>query len=292
MNILYCGDEKMTQGLLLSILSLLDHTKHHLQIYVLTATISNAKQTFYPVSDQAIAFFDQLVKQQNPANNVVKFDITKLMAAQPPTANLETNFTPNCMLRLYADQLPAIPDRVLYLDTDVLCRHSFTSFYEQDLTDVEVVGVLDHYGKWFFHQNWRQFDYLNSGVMLLNLALIRQDGLFARCRQRCQTTWMFMPDQSALNQLSERKRIAPDKFNEQHQLQPETVFQHFTTSFRFFPWFQVVTIKPWEIERVHRELELHDYDKLYQQYQQLNQAFQEEVNDSTTENDSDLLRDR
>lgn len=32
-----------------------------------------------------------------------------------------TRFTPCCMLRLYADRIPELPDRLLYLDTDVLC---------------------------------------------------------------------------------------------------------------------------------------------------------------------------
>ena len=39
MNILYCGDEHMDDGMLISILSLLKHTKQPLHIYVLTADV-------------------------------------------------------------------------------------------------------------------------------------------------------------------------------------------------------------------------------------------------------------
>ena len=44
------------------------------------------------------------------------------------------------------------------------------------------------------------------------------------------------------------------------------MFQHFTTSFRFFPWFHPVTVKPWDVERMHRVLKLHEYDDLLAEY--------------------------
>ncbi|MCB7112443.1 glycosyltransferase, partial [Agathobacter rectalis] len=77
------------------------------------------------------------------------------------------------MLRLYVDLIPDMPDRLLYLDNDVICREPFDDFYYQDLTGVQIVGVLDHYGKWFFHHQMRMADYINSGILLLNLPEIK-----------------------------------------------------------------------------------------------------------------------
>lgn len=128
------------------------------------------------------------------------------------------------MLRLYADLVPQLPDRMLYLDTDVICRRPFAAFYHESMTGVDIAGALDHYGKWWFHHRLMWFDYLNSGVLLMNLARIRADGLLARCRQLLQQRWLFMPDQSALNKLAKCKRILPPKYNEQHKLEPDTVF--------------------------------------------------------------------
>ncbi|GBG95264.1 lipopolysaccharide biosynthesis glycosyltransferase [Ligilactobacillus salitolerans] len=262
MNIMYCGDQQMAQGLVLSLISVLKNTTEPVHFYILTAQITNKKQQFLPLSDEFVGRLDHYARQFTPENSVVKFEITDLFTAEPPVANLNTSFTPNCMLRLYADLIPELPDKILYLDTDVLCRQDFSQFYHQDLSDGEIAGTLDHYGKWFFHRQLRLFDYINSGVLLLNLAQIRRSGLFAKCRQKCQRTRMFMPDQSALNRLCHTKIITDTKYNEQHRLNQDTVFQHFTTSFKFLPRFKIRTIKPWQQKLLHEELGIYEYDDL------------------------------
>ena len=75
-----------------------------------------------------------------------------------------------------------------------------------------------------------------------------------------------MPDQSALNHFATEKKIAPRRYNEQYKLQSDTVIQHFTTSFRFWPIFHTLTVKPWQVERVHEILKLHEYDDILTQY--------------------------
>lgn len=266
MNILYCGDRNIADGLMLSILSLLKHVDEQLNIYILTMRYTKEEKSIEPLSKELIAEIDSRVKLSNPENSVMLLDATELFAKEPPTANLETRFTPCCMLRLYADLLPQMPDKLLYLDYDVICRQNFRKFYDQDMEDYELSGVLDHYGKWFFRNNLFRLDYFNSGVLLLNMRRIRETGLFQKCRQRCIQKKMFMPDQSAINKLAVRKRIMPRRYNEQRKLHGDTVFQHFTTSFRFFPWFHTVSVKPWQIDRMHEELKLHEYDDLLAEY--------------------------
>ena len=80
---------------------------------------------------------------------------------------------------------------------------------------------------------------------------------------------MFMPDQSAINRLAKEKRIQPRKYNEQRKLREDTVLQHFTTSFRFFPWLHTLTVKPWQIEKMHEKLRLHEYDDILEEYKQI-----------------------
>lgn len=114
-------------------------------------------------------------------------------------------------------------------------------------------------------------DYINSGVLLLNLAKIRETKLFERCREMCKNKEMFMPDQSAINKLATCKGINHRKYNEQRKLHKDTVFQHFTTSFRFFPWLHALTIKPWQIDRVHNELRIQEYDDIFEEYTSIKQ---------------------
>ena len=72
-------------------------------------------------------------------------------------------------------------------------------------------GSLDYYGKWFFKNKKIKFNYINSGVLLLNLKKIRETKLLKRARQMCQNKKMFMPDQSSLNKLSLSKKIEKRK---------------------------------------------------------------------------------
>lgn len=267
MNILYCGDSNIQDGLTTSVLSLIKNVAGHLNIYVLTAQITYRKKHYLPIDDQTIALLDQQVKKKNPQSSVIKVDLTYLFNREKPIINMATVFTPYCMLRLYADEVSQIPGRILYLDTDVMCCQDFSDYYYQNLDNVEIVGTLDHYGKWWFHHQAQMFDYLNSGVLLLNLELIRKTGLFAKCRKLCRNHWMFMPDQTAINKLCHTKRIVGDQFNEQHQTTSETVFRHFSTSLHLWPIFHLQKVKPWQVNRMHNQLKEHQFDDVLKQYQ-------------------------
>ena len=80
---------------------------------------------------------------------------------------------------------------------------------------------------------------------------------------------MFMPDQSAINKLSQSKHYVSRKFNEQRKLKDDTVFQHFTTSFRFFPYFHSVSVKPWNVTQLHNTLNIYEYDSLLVEYRKV-----------------------
>lgn len=136
-------------------------------------------------------------------------------------------------------------------------------------------GSLDYYGKWFFKNKKIKFNYINSGVLLLNLEKIRQTKLFKRAREMCKEKKMFMPDQSSINKLSVGKKIEQRKYNEQRRLKKDTVFQHFTTSFRLLPFFHKVTIKPWNIEKVHRKLKIFEYDDILYGYMSIQKEIKE-----------------
>lgn len=77
---------------------------------------------------------------------------------------------------------------------------------------------------------------------------------------------MFMPDQSALNKLVQKKVLFARRYNEQRKVHPDTVFQHFTTSFRWFPVFHTVSVKPWDRQGMHETLGLYEYDSIYDEY--------------------------
>ncbi|MDF7637894.1 glycosyltransferase [Lactobacillus sp. ESL0791] len=272
MNILFCGDHNAEDGVLIAILSLLKNSgAKELHVYILSMYTLSYKRKFKPFSKHAADYLATLLRKKNPRNTLKLIDCTGLFIKEPPIFNMDSRFTPYAMLRLFADQLPQIPDKILYLDDDVIVRKNLIDFYNQDLTNIEFVGVLDYWGRFFFHNHHqhRAFDYVNSGVLLFNMKEIKQTKLFAKVRHKMQVKNMLMPDQSALNKFARKKRIAPRKYNEQYKLKANTVIQHFTTSFRFLPFFHTQTVKPWEVNRIHSVLKLHEYDNLLDLYLKL-----------------------
>lgn len=275
MNILFCGDRNVQDGLLIAVLSLLENTQEHLDIYVLTLDMSMNGRIYSPIEQTFVDYLNETVSAQYDDRLYTKLiDTTDLFKDETPDANLSTRFTPCCMLRLFADKIDEIPDRILYLDTDVICRRDFGDFYYQNMDGVEIAGVLDYYGSWFFRKNIFKRDYLNSGVLLMNMCELRKTGLLSSCRHMCTTKQMFMPDQSALNKLSVSKRICERKYNDQRRLHSDTVFQHFTTHFRFFPYVRTETVKPWQTEEVTTILHIpeSEYGALFAKYYDIKES--------------------
>lgn len=267
MDLLYCGDEHMRDGLLISLLSLLEHTTVPLNVHVLTATIDVDGEQWSPLKQEDIDYLDRLVRQSPYSGGVELIDVTEQFKAQPPTANLKTRFSPYCMLRLYAD-LVDLPDRILYLDTDVVCKSDPSELWQADMHDRQIAGVPDHFGFILPTANWftKPFCYLNSGVLLLNMPYIRETGLFAKCRDLCSRKRMFLCDQTAINRLARKRRVLPRRFNEQIKTRPDTILRHFTTTLHMTKP-HTITVKPWDVPRMHSVLDEHAYDTLLQQYQ-------------------------
>lgn len=275
MNILFCGDRNVQDGLLIAVLSLLENTQEHLDIYVLTLDMSMNGRIYSPIEQTFVDYLNETVSAQYDDRLYTKLiDTTDLFKDETPDANLSTRFTPCCMLRLFADKIDEIPDRILYLDTDVICCRDFGDFYYQNMDGVEIAGVLDYYGSWFFRKNIFKRDYLNSGVLLMNMCELRKTGLLSSCRHMCTTKQMFMPDQSALNKLSVSKRICERKYNDQRRLHSDTVFQHFTTHFRFFPYVRTENVKPWQTEEVTTILHIpeSEYGALFAKYYDIKES--------------------
>ena len=199
MNLLYCGDRNILDGLIISILSILKYTNDMLNIYVLTMTYKDENKKYQPLTKKDVKEIEEIIKKKNEKSFIKIIDITKEVNECMPSANIDTFFTPYCMLRLYADEVTCIPDKILYLDTDVVCLKNPLDFYNIDNTKYELVGVLDYYGSHVYKKNILKQEYINSGVLLLNMKLIKETKLFEKCRRMCKNVKRLLPDQAALN---------------------------------------------------------------------------------------------
>lgn len=264
MNIMYCGDKNIESGLIISILSLIKNNTNELNFYVLTMKYDGHEM----VSKKCINLLEKKIKKVNKASSIKLIDVTKEFEKDKPEANLDTRFTPFCMLRLYSD-LVNLPNKILYLDNDVVCLKNIEELYNIDVEKHEIAGVLDYYGKHIYKKHILKRDYINSGVLLMNMKLIKETGLLKKCRKMCKEKEMLLPDQAALNKLANTKLIINNKFNEQHKTKKDTVFRHFSNTFIFFPRFKVRKIKPWDIEKLHVILKEHSFDDVLDEYKKV-----------------------
>lgn len=268
MNILYCGDRGIVRGVLVSILSLLKHNSGVLHIYIMTIDYEGTK----PFSDKSTKFLDALVKKTNSKSFVKKIDATDVFVKELPKRNMKSYFTPCSMLRLYLDRVSEISklDRILYMDYDVVCRGDISDFYNTDLTGIEAAGILDIYGKNFYYYHGLKQDYMNSGVMLFNVPECIKSGCLKKAVKLCAKRWMMLADQAALNKAISKRKLMPRKYNEQGEKPREdTVLHHFSNNFKFWPYFRVQKVKPFEVDKIHRILKITEYDDILEKYDKL-----------------------
>lgn len=271
MNILYCGDAGISRGVLVSILSLLKRGKKDAiyNIYIMTVKYKGVK----PFEKDTAKFLDELVKKYNSKNSVRLIDATEVFVKNLPGKNMSSYFTPCSMLRLYIDKVPELNklERILYLDYDVMCRKDIQDFYNTNLDGIEAAGVLDIYGKnFYYYHGLFNFDYMNSGVMLFNVSECLKSGMFEKAVKLCTERWMMLADQAALNKSISRRKLMPRKYNEQGERPKEdTVLHHFSNNFKFWPIFHVQKVKPFEVEKVHEVLKIHEYDDIFKEYDKL-----------------------
>lgn len=287
MNILYCGDVGISRGVLVSILSLirngrkkfdskatgmvvnesLEEPTYH--IYIMTIRYEGVR----PFERKTADFLDKLVKKTNKKNSVKLIDATDVFVKNLPKKNMGSYFTPCSMLRLYIDKVPELAklDRILYLDYDVVCRGSLADFYEMNLDGIEAAGVLDIYGRRFYHYHglFKQ-DYMNSGVMLFNMSECLKSRMFEKTVELCAKRWMMLADQAALNKAISRRKLVDRRYNEQEERpRPDTVLHHFSNNFKFWPYFHVQKVKPFEVDKIHEILKITEYDDLLDEYEKL-----------------------
>ncbi len=267
-NVLYCGDKNVLNGLIISTLSLAKQSSQPLNIIVFTMRMRGYRE----IPQRSIDELDKLLKTKNPKNQIKLIDVTDEFESDKPSANVKNLFSPYCLLRLYADLVEGLPKKLLYLDTDVVALKDPNELFKMDNSEYEIMGAVDYYGQHWIRTSLFEKNYMNSGVLLLNMDLVRQSGLLRKTRRRIRHVKMLLPDQTSLNIYSKRKKLIDRKFNEQKQENDETVFRHFSTTFRFWPVFHTQKIKPWDVEKLHKVLKCHAFDDILEEYEQVRRS--------------------
>ena len=263
-NILYCGNDKVFDGMLTSALSILKRSRldEPIRFFVFTMDVSHIKPEYLPVSDEQAEFLNRVVKEYNSENSVVKIDVTELyMKEFGGSPNEDAYCSPYTLIRLLADLLPELPDKLLYLDADVMFNRDVHLLYDTDVSEVEYAAARDHYGKYLINPN-----YVNAGVLLFNMEMARRTGLFGKAREQIRAKKLVFADQSAIIRSTSKKKMLPQRYNDQKFLHKHTVVRHFSKRLFYFPYPHTDNVKQWQVSRIHKIFGYYQFDDILYEY--------------------------
>ena len=167
--------------------------------------------------------------------------------------------------------MEGIPDKILYLDIDVMLNRDVTLLYDIDVSEVEYAAARDHYGKYLVYPN-----YINAGVLLFNLKKMRETGILSRARQLLRKKKLTFADQSALIRSTTKKKMLPQRYNDQKFLHRHTVIRHFSKRLFWLPYPHTENIKQWQIDRVHKVFRYHVFDDILKEYTEIAEQIKKE----------------
>lgn len=244
-NVLFCGNDKVFDGILTCMLSIFKRTKttEPFNFYIFTMDVSHIKPEYICISDEQVQFLSDVAKKQNPENKITKVDVTDLYNKEfANSPNEQCYCSPYTLLRLLADLIPSIPEKFLYLDADLLFNDDITKLYNIDVSDYEYAAAPDHYGKLILF--WQR-KFINAGVILFNVKKCRETGLFEKSRNEIKSHKLTFADESAIIRSTTKQLKISQRFNDQKFLYKKTVIRHFSKRLFWLPYPHTENIKQW-----------------------------------------------
>lgn len=278
-NILLCGNIKVFDGALTELISITNRTKETIKCYIFTMDISRLKPEYKCITDEQIEFLNKVVKSKKSENEVVKIDVTELYKQEFEKCKNETAYcTPYTLLRLLTDLVPNMPSKILYLDIDMMAGDDISKLYNVDVSEYEYAAVKEKYGSVFLYP-----DYINAGMLLLNMDKIKETGLLEKARYLIKNKKMLFADQDAIYNATTMKLLLPRIYNEQSKFnRKNTVICHFCKRLLLWPYPRTENYKQWNVEEVHKVLKCHTFDDDLEEYVKLKEEFEKELKGEKT----------
>lgn len=270
-NILLCGNRKVFDGALSELISITNRTAESINCYIFTMNISYMNPEYIDITDSQIEFLNKVVKEKNIENNVIKKDVTNLYKKELEGSANETAYcTPYTLLRLLADLDPTMPDKILYLDIDMMAGGDISKLYNIDIENYEYAAVKEKYGSWIIRP-----DYINAGMLLMNLKKMKETKLLEKAREKIKHKKMLFADQDAIFWTTTSKKIIPRIYNEQSRFnKKDTIICHFCKRMLWFPYPRTENIKQWQVENVHKILKCHAFDNDLEEYKKYKKEYE------------------
>ena len=266
MDILFCGNDKVFDGVLTASLSIVRRLEHPrpLRIHIFTMELTRVSADYLPMTEAHASMIENALRRHNPETQVILYDVTDNYEKHlKQNANEGCYCSPYTLLRLLADLYP-MPDKLLYLDADVMACKDIGALYDLDVSEVEYAAARDHYGHFLVHPN-----YINAGVLLFNMKRCRETGIFEKARELLRVKKLMFADQSALIRSTTKKKMLPHIFNDQKFLYKKTVIRHFSKRLFYLPYPHTENIKQWHVDKVREKFGYTCFDDILEEYLQI-----------------------
>ncbi len=274
-NILFCGNCKVFDGMLSAMLSIFKRTdsKEPFTFFIFTMDVSHLNPAYTALTEEQAAFLDGVAKSYNSENRVVKIDVTDAyMREFSGCPNEGCYCSPYTLIRLFADLYEEIPEKLLYLDVDILFNRDIDLLWNTDIEGFEYAAARDHYGKFLIHPN-----FVNAGVLLFNMKECKKTGLFEKCRELIKTKKLVFADEGAIIRCTTKKKMLSQRFNDQKFLYKNTVIRHFSKRLFWTPYPHTANIKQWNVTKIHKIFGYENFDDILYEYIYQKNRFEREI---------------
>lgn len=195
MNIALCTDENFSIPALVCITSIFENNRgEECHIYILTDGLS----------DKANAKFSLLAQIYNQSIEVMTIDKHRFDGL-----TVSERYPVSMYYRFLLPEMLPNEDTALYLDCDIIVRHSLKELFSIDMNDYALGAVVSQSCDWvkWYNDYKLTTPFFNSGVLLMNLDFWRKNNTFETLVKWVADNpgGLWLPDQSALNKVLEGK---------------------------------------------------------------------------------------
>ena len=231
LNVVYSTDDNYAQHTGVSIISLLDNNRHFLniEIYIIDNNISSENR------EKLVSIVDKYDRQLTFIDFSEYKNKLKL--------NMEWSISISSYARLFlSDMLPSHIDKVLYYDCDTIIVDKLDEIWNEDISNYFLAGVKDTVNsniKIAVGMN-KSDDYINAGMLLINLKKWRQDNITDRFLDFIEQNngKVTHHDQGVINgTLNGCIKILPLKFNVMtvfYTMKREDIIKYYNIDWDFY----------------------------------------------------------
>lgn len=267
LNIIYSCNDKIFDGLYLSILSILRRTKSEIHFHVLTGNLTNLNPDYTALSLDHQSKLDVMIKSFNKNNEFSVIDCAKQYQDYFGKEYDVFRFTPYAIFRLFIPSFSCFKGANLYLDVDTLANGDISKAFNVDISKVEMCVCHDYLIT--LHDNNPNNISFNSGVLLINVDMVRQTKYFDKALELYKKTNPDMADQVVLNECWTKIMTWKNEYRFNYQrngIEPDTIIKHF--NYTGMHVSDIFNVKPWDMHKVHNILNLHNWDEDYKYFMQ------------------------